>query len=128
MAATAAGSNVAAKRRPGYATFAIAEPPLRLVLIEGEPGEDTRLDHLGVEVETTEQVTAATSRLRDAGLAAFEESGTSCRYALQDKVWVHGPGREPWEVYVVKVDAERLAKEERLTGDAGPRAGSCCGS
>lgn len=128
IAATAAGSTVAAKRRPGYATFAIAEPPLRLVLIEGEPGEDTRLDHLGVEVETTEQVTAATSRLRDAGLAAFEESGTSCRYALQDKVWVHGPGREPWEVYVVKVDAERLAKEERLTGDAGPRAGSCCGS
>ncbi|AZM47169.1 glyoxalase/bleomycin resistance/dioxygenase family protein [Streptomyces sp. WAC 06738] len=117
-----------AKRRPGYANFAIAEPPLKLVLIEGEPGEDTRLDHLGVEVESTEQVTAAASRLRDAGLAAFEESDTSCCYALQDKVWVHGPGREPWEVYVVKGDAERLAKDERLTGDAGPRAGSCCGS
>ncbi|MHA7961758.1 VOC family protein [Streptomyces sp. L500] len=58
-----------AKRRPGYANFAIAEPPLKLVLIEGEGGEDTRLDHLGVEVETTEQVTAATARLKEAGPA-----------------------------------------------------------
>ncbi|MEU6972354.1 ArsI/CadI family heavy metal resistance metalloenzyme [Kitasatospora aureofaciens] len=63
-----------AKRRPGYANFAIAEPPLKLVLIEGQAGEDTRLDHLWVEVESTEQVTAATVRLREAGLATFEEN------------------------------------------------------
>ncbi|MET8402651.1 ArsI/CadI family heavy metal resistance metalloenzyme [Streptomyces sp900116325] len=60
-----------AKRRAGYANFAIAEPPLKLVLIEGEPGQDTRMDHLGVEVETVDQVNAATSRLKDAGLATF---------------------------------------------------------
>ncbi|UNS98025.1 VOC family protein [Streptomyces tubbatahanensis] len=95
-----------AKRRPGYANFALAEPPLKLVLIEGEAGQDTRLDHLGVEVEHTEQVTSATGRLREAGLATFEENDTTCCYALQDKVWVHGPGREPWEVYVVKADAD----------------------
>ncbi|MDH6137496.1 catechol 2,3-dioxygenase-like lactoylglutathione lyase family enzyme [Kitasatospora sp. MAA4] len=94
-----------AKLRPGYANFAIAEPPLKLVLIEGPAGEETRLDHLGVEVESTDQVTAATDRLREAGLATSEEKDTSCCYALQDKVWVHGPGREPWEVYVVKADA-----------------------
>ncbi|MEW2396654.1 ArsI/CadI family heavy metal resistance metalloenzyme [Streptomyces sp. NPDC046862] len=99
-----------AKRREGYANFAIAEPPLKLVLIEGEPGEETRLDHLGVEVESTEQVDAATTRLREAGLATFEENDTSCCYALQDKVWVHGPGKEPWEVYVVKADADTLGK------------------
>ncbi|AEW94869.1 MULTISPECIES: ArsI/CadI family heavy metal resistance metalloenzyme [Streptomycetaceae] len=99
-----------AKRRPGYANFAITEPPLKLVLIEGEPGQDTRLDHLGVEVTTTDQVTAATERLREAGLATFEENDTSCCYALQDKVWVHGPGREPWEVYVVKAEADALGK------------------
>ncbi|MFB7124463.1 ArsI/CadI family heavy metal resistance metalloenzyme [Kitasatospora sp. NPDC056273] len=99
-----------AKRRPGYANFAITEPPLKLVLIEGEPGEDTRLDHLGVEVASTEQVTAATTRLRDAGLAAFEENDTSCCYAVQDKVWVTAPGKEPWEVYVVKADADTLGK------------------
>ncbi|MFE5688234.1 glyoxalase/bleomycin resistance/dioxygenase family protein [Streptomyces sp. NPDC056512] len=69
-----------------------AEPPLKLVLIEGEPDQETRLDHLGVEVETTEQVTATTGRLKDAGLATFEENDTSCCYAVQDKVWVHGPG------------------------------------
>ncbi|MDJ0463822.1 ArsI/CadI family heavy metal resistance metalloenzyme [Streptomyces sp. H27-C3] len=109
-----------AKRRPGYANFAITTPPLKLVLIEGEPGQETRLDHLGVEVDTTEEVTAATTRLKDAGLATFEENDTSCCYALQDKVWVHGPGKEPWEVYVVKADADQLGKSPALGGDA------CC--
>ncbi|WP_206505846.1 ArsI/CadI family heavy metal resistance metalloenzyme [Streptomyces chrestomyceticus] len=97
-----------AKRRPGYANFAIAEPPLKLVLLEDQdsPGAaGTRLDHLGVEVESTDQVTAATTRLKEAGLATFEENDTTCCYALQDKVWVTGPGKEPWEVYVVKADA-----------------------
>ncbi|AUY48041.1 ArsI/CadI family heavy metal resistance metalloenzyme [Streptomyces sp. CB01881] len=111
-----------AKRRPGYANFAVTEPPLKLVLIEGETGEDTHLDHLGVEVETTEQVAAATTRLKDAGLATFEENDTSCCYALQDKVWVHGPGKEPWEVYVVKADADTLGK----SADSAPEA--CCGT
>ncbi|MER5962118.1 ArsI/CadI family heavy metal resistance metalloenzyme [Streptomyces sp. NPDC002057] len=99
-----------AKRRPGYANFALVEPPLKLVLIEGEAGEDTRLDHLGVEVGSTEDVAAATDRLARAGLATLPETDTSCCYALQDKVWVHGPGKEPWEVYVVKADADTLAK------------------
>ncbi|WP_406308953.1 ArsI/CadI family heavy metal resistance metalloenzyme [Streptomyces sp. NBC_00623] len=111
-----------AKLRPGYANFAITEPPLKLVLIEGEDGQDTRLDHLGVEVESTDQVTAATSRLQEAGLATFEENGTSCCYALQDKVWVSGPGKEPWEVYVVKADANTLRK----SADSAPVA--CCTS
>ncbi|MFH8746933.1 ArsI/CadI family heavy metal resistance metalloenzyme [Streptomyces rimosus] len=111
-----------AKRRPGYANFAIAEPPLKLVLIEGEAGQETRLDHLGVEVTSTEQVTAATDRLKEAGLATFEENDTSCCYALQNKVWVTGPGKEPWEVYVVKADADRLGKSPAPGGDA------CCGS
>ena len=103
-----------AKRRPGYANFAVAEPPLKLVLIEGEPGQETRLDHLGVEVATTDAVAAATSRLQEAGLATFEESDTSCCYALQDKVWARGPGQEPWEVYVVKADAEQFGKSPAL--------------
>jgi len=94
-----------AKRRPGYANFAIAEPPLKLVLIEGEPDQATVLDHLGVEVATTDEVSAATQRLSEQGLAPFEETDTTCCYALQDKVSVHGPGREPWEVYTVKADA-----------------------
>ncbi|MFG2715104.1 ArsI/CadI family heavy metal resistance metalloenzyme [Streptomyces goshikiensis] len=109
-----------AKRREGYANFAIAEPPLKLVLIEGEAGEETRLDHLGVEVATTEEVNAATTRLKEAGLATFEENDTSCCYALQDKVWVTGPGKEPWEVYVVHADADTLGK----SAEAAPEA--CC--
>ena len=99
-----------AKVREGYANFAIAEPPLKLVLIEGEAGAETRLDHLGVEVASTEEVTAAAGRLKEAGLATFTENDTSCCYALQDKVWVHGPGQEPWEVYVVKADADTLGR------------------
>jgi catechol 2,3-dioxygenase-like lactoylglutathione lyase family enzyme len=109
-----------AKRRPGYANFAIAEPPLKLVLIEGEQGQDTRMDHLGVEVTDTAQVDAAAQRLKDAGLATFAENDTSCCYALQDKVWVHGPGAEPWEVYVVKADADTLGKSAAADAAAAP--------
>jgi catechol 2,3-dioxygenase-like lactoylglutathione lyase family enzyme len=94
-----------AKRRPGYANFAVAEPPLKLVLLEGEAGEPTRMDHLGVEVPSTDEVTAATTRLAEAGLATRVEDNTTCCYAVQDKVWVTGPGGEPWEVYTVTGDA-----------------------
>ncbi|WP_055532901.1 ArsI/CadI family heavy metal resistance metalloenzyme [Streptomyces graminilatus] len=104
-----------AKLRAGYANFAIAEPPLKLVLIEGTAGEATRMDHLGVEVGSTEAVHAATARLAEAGLATDVEDDTTCCYALQDKVWVHGPGQEPWEVYVVKADAGSLAKQADST-------------
>ncbi|MFD6171852.1 ArsI/CadI family heavy metal resistance metalloenzyme [Streptomyces coeruleorubidus] len=100
-----------AKLRDGYANFALAEPPLKLVLIEGTAGEATRMDHLGVEVGTTEAVQAATARLGEAGLSTDVEDDTTCCYALQDKVWVRGPGRERWEVYVVKADADSLAKQ-----------------
>jgi len=100
-----------AKRRPGYANFAIAEPPLKLVLIEGTPGEPTRMDHLGVEVETSAEVAAATARLAADGLPTRTEENTACCYAVQDKVWVTGPGEEPWEVYTVKADAATLDKQ-----------------
>ena len=118
---------VPAKRRPGYANFAIAEPPLKLVLLEGEPGEATRMDHLGVEVPTTGEVTAAATRLADAGLATRPEENTTCCYAVQDKVWVTGPGSEPWEIYTVKADARPDLEgrtQAELTAIAGD--GSCC--
>jgi catechol 2,3-dioxygenase-like lactoylglutathione lyase family enzyme len=101
-----------AKRRPGYANFAIAEPPLKLVLIEGAPGDPTRMDHLGVEVQTTEEVTGAAGRLAAEGLTTVTEEDTACCYAVQDKVWVTGPGGGPWEVYVVKADSGTLDKAE----------------
>ena len=106
-----------AKRRPGYANFAVAEPPLKLVLLEGggdgqgagagggQGAEPTRLDHLGVEVEDTDQVSDAIARLSGEGLATDVEENVTCCYAVQDKVWVTGPGRERWEVYTVLADA-----------------------
>ncbi|MEV6618992.1 ArsI/CadI family heavy metal resistance metalloenzyme [Streptomyces sp. NPDC051051] len=109
-----------AKRRAGYANFAVTEPPLKLVLIEGDTPQ-TRLDHLGVEVASPQDVTAAATRLRDAGLAPREENDTSCCYALQDKVWVNAPGKEAWEVYVVKADAGTREK-------AAPSPNACCGT
>jgi len=94
-----------AKLRPGYANFAIAEPPLKLVLIEGEPDQATVLDHLGVEVATTNEVTAASTRLAGLGLNTLDENDITCCYALQDKVWVHGPGNEPSADIVRRPDA-----------------------
>ena len=108
-----------AKRRPGYANFAIDDPALKLVLIEGPTDQPTVMDHLGVEVFGTDEVNAATRRLTDAGLVTLTEDDTTCCYALQDKVWVHGPGHEPWEVYIVKADADLLAKQSDS---------ACCGS
>ncbi len=98
-----------AKRRPGYANFAIAEPPLKLVLIEtpevrGE-GVIGALNHLGVEVEGTAEVAAASSRLAAEGLATAEQDNVTCCYAVQDKVWVSDPDGAPWEVYTVLADA-----------------------
>jgi hypothetical protein len=87
------------------------------VLIEGEPDQPTAMDHLGVEVFSTDEVTAAASRLQESGLVTLEETDTACCYAVQDKVWVRGPGNEPWEVYVVKADADNLAK---------PTGSTCC--
>jgi catechol 2,3-dioxygenase-like lactoylglutathione lyase family enzyme len=116
-----------AKRRPGYANFALTEPPLKLVLLEGEPGEPTRMDHLGVEVPTSDEVATAVNRLADAGLTTRVEDDTTCCYAVQDKVWVTGPGGEPWEVYTVKADA-RPDLEGRTAADLSEVAGdgTCC--
>ncbi|CAB4596580.1 MAG: ArsI/CadI family heavy metal resistance metalloenzyme [Actinomycetes bacterium] len=125
-----------AKVRDGYANFAIAEPPLKLVLIQN-PGKGGTLNHLGVEVATTDEVAAATQRLRGEGLLADVEEQTTCCYAVQDKVWVHGPDAEPWEVYTVLADAPVMhevpvagaAAMDTTTGDAtGATAESaaCC--
>ncbi len=112
-----------AKVREGYANFAIVDPPLKLVLIQN-PGQGGTLNHLGIEVENTDLVTAATNRLREEGLVADVEENTTCCYAVQDKVWVHGADAEPWEVYTVLADA--LVMHEvpaALTGE-----GACCAS
>ena len=94
-----------AKVKPGYANFAIAEPALKLVLLEN-PGHGGTLNHLGVEVESSETVHSEIARLTDEGLFTEEEIGATCCFATQDKVWVTGPGGERWEVYTVLEDAE----------------------
>ena len=94
-----------AKRRPGYANFAITEPPLKLVLLE-TPGQGGTLNHLGVEVADADTVDAEQKRLAQAGLAAVDERDTTCCYARQDKFWVTGtPGGERWEIYTVLEDS-----------------------
>jgi catechol 2,3-dioxygenase-like lactoylglutathione lyase family enzyme len=114
-----------AKRRPGYANFAIVEPPLKLVLIEGT-GTPGTLNHLGVEVASTDEVAAATTRLAAEGLATATEDNVSCCYAVQDKVWVDAPDGEPWEIYTVLADAEMPAGQLR-SSEPGDDA-MCCGS
>jgi catechol 2,3-dioxygenase-like lactoylglutathione lyase family enzyme len=120
-----------AKRRPGYANFAIAEPPLKLVLLEN-PGQGGSLNHLGVEVASTDEVIAATRRFMTEGLETRIEDGTTCCYALQDKVWVTGPGGQPWEVYTVLADAGAELEGKTRTVEGAPEGlgagGGCCGT
>jgi catechol 2,3-dioxygenase-like lactoylglutathione lyase family enzyme len=117
-----------AKRRPGYANFAIDEPPLKLVLIES-PGRGGSLNHLGIEVASPQEVAEATRRYAAAGMSTRVEDGTTCCYALQDKVWVTAPGGEPWEIYTVLADAGReLEGTSHADLDMVPAAanGGCC--
>jgi hypothetical protein len=101
-----------AKVRPGYANFAIAEPPLKLVLLQN-PGQGGSLNHLGVEVAGTDVVEAEQARLAEAGLAAVQERDTTCCYARQDKFWVSGaPNGERWEIYTVLEDSPTFWGQE----------------
>jgi catechol 2,3-dioxygenase-like lactoylglutathione lyase family enzyme len=101
-----------AKRRDGYANFAIAQPPLKLVLLEN-PGQGGTLNHLGVEVDDIDAVDAEQARLAAAGLATADERDTTCCYARQDKFWVQGtPGGESWEIYTVLADSQTFYGEQ----------------
>ncbi|OBB91680.1 ArsI/CadI family heavy metal resistance metalloenzyme [Mycobacterium sp. 852002-40037_SCH5390672] len=94
-----------AKIKPGYANFVVADPPLKLVLLENR-GHGGTLNHLGVEVASSDAVHTESRRLAGAGLLTDDEIDTTCCFATQDKVWVTGPGGERWEIYTVKADSE----------------------
>jgi catechol 2,3-dioxygenase-like lactoylglutathione lyase family enzyme len=102
------------KVREGYANFAVVDPPLKLVLISGQ-GEPGTLNHVGIEVASTDQVAAAAQRMAGEGAACEVQDSTTCCYAVQDKVWVSGP-EIPWEIYTVLADAAAMM----------PAEGECC--
>lgn len=108
-----------AKVKPGYANFVVADPPLKLVLLEN-PGQGGSLNHLGVEVDSSQTVHDEIARLTEAGMFTAEEIGTTCCFATQDKVWVTAPGGEKWEVYTVLADSETFGVSAQTT------APSCC--
>ena len=132
-----------AKVRPGYANFAIADPPLKLILMENR-GQGGSLNHLGVEVADTDAVDAEQRRLAEVGLASIDERDTTCCYARQDKFWVEGtPDGERWEIYTVLEDSQTFWGQDGGEGwaaveaslDAGASAASapagatqCCGT
>jgi catechol 2,3-dioxygenase-like lactoylglutathione lyase family enzyme len=124
-----------AKVKPGYANFAVAEPPLKLILIEN-PGQGGSVNHLGVEVGDVEAVDAEQTRLAEAGFASIEERGTTCCYAKQDKFWVEGaPNGERWEIYTVLADSPTFSDGSEpgatccgneIAADAEPSLSACC--
>ena len=105
-----------AKIRENYANFAIVEPPLKLVLIAGQ-GEPGTLNHVGVEVESTDLVAAAAAHMQAEGAECEIQDSTTCCFAVQDKVWITGP-EIPWEIYTVLADAAVMH----------PSEGECCGA
>ncbi len=111
-----------AKTKPGYANFAVVEPPLKLVLIEN-PGNGGSINHLGVEVADVSTVDAELTRLSEAGFASVEERDTTCCYAKQDKFWVQGaPDGERWEIYTVLEDSVTFSGEAAATD----QGSGCC--
>ena len=115
-----------AKVRPGYVNFAVTEPPLKLVLLEG--GDPARINHLGIELNDAAEVAAERERLAAAGAALRDEPDVTCCYARQDKFWVEGaPEGQRWEVYTVLADSPTFAGTEAYTF-AGTESESCCGT
>jgi catechol 2,3-dioxygenase-like lactoylglutathione lyase family enzyme len=110
------------KRKPGYANFAIVDPPLKLVLFEA-PGSESRLNHLGVEVMSSNEVWSHQQRLAGEGVDSVEQSGTCC-FAKQDKVWVDGPDGA-WEIYTVLEDSETFGTSSKNVDEATQDA-VCC--
>jgi len=110
-----------AKRKPGYANFAVDSPPLKLVLVESSEA-DGKLNHLGVEVFSAEEVTATQARLAGDGLSTATEENVTCCYAVQDKVWVDDPDGLPWEIYTVLSDTDS-PDDDLDSGD--PCTGGC---
>lgn len=120
------------KVRDGYANFAVTDPPLKLVLIEN-PGAAERLNHVGVEVPTPGEVTAAQARFTAAGLATRLAEQDLCCHAVQDKVFVSAPDVPHgwWEFYAVTDDdpADEPGAAGSLCGAgcAGTAGTTCCG-
>jgi catechol 2,3-dioxygenase-like lactoylglutathione lyase family enzyme len=126
-----------AKIRPGYANFAVAEPPLKLVLLEN-PGQGGTLNHLGIEVPDTDTVDAEQARLAKTGLASVDERDTICCHARQDKFWVQGaPDGQSWEIYTVLADSQTFYGEDQdapqccstdtsAAGETAASTASCC--
>jgi len=123
------------KRRPGYAKFDLKEPNLNLTMQEA-PRTGINASHFGVQVASSEDVAAAWTRFKDAGLRTLTEENTECCYALQDKVWVEDPDGNSWEVFVVKGESATMEKQISKTGCCVPSVqggtdtkagGGCCG-
>ena len=113
---------VPAKVQPGYANFAIADPPLKLVLFENQ-GKGGSINHLGVEVQTTEDVLTPEDRLTRAGMVTTAIDETQCCYAEKTEVWVDGPDGVRWEWYVKHADSDQF---ENVIIDRGQSKRKCC--
>lgn len=117
-----------AKQKPGYANFAIANPPLKLVLIENTE-EGGTINHLGIEVETSDVVHSEYDRLRALELIPIEEFNSTCCYARQEKIWVRGPSAENWEIYTVLSDSETFGNPHSTLSqelETIPQKSACC--
>ncbi len=113
------------KRKPGYANFAIEQPPLKLVLFEN-PGASERLNHLGVEVFDDADIRSATARLKAADLMDSVEDEQTCCYATQNKVWALDPQGMRWEYYRIVDDSETFASADEVEASPEPATGGCC--
>jgi catechol 2,3-dioxygenase-like lactoylglutathione lyase family enzyme len=117
-----------AKTKPGYANFAIADPPLKLVLFEGQ-GEGGTINHLGVETETADEVVAAEARLTDTGLETTGVDDTQCCYAAKTETWLTGPDDARWEWYVKTGDSDQFSNlivTDAESGSCSTGGGTCC--
>ncbi|MAQ19680.1 MAG: glyoxalase/bleomycin resistance/dioxygenase family protein [Sandaracinus sp.] len=120
------------KDLPGYVKFSVADPSVNLSLVQSDrPGAPGPVRHYGIEVDSTEAVVGAHGRIRAAGFATMDETGTTCCFAVQDKVWAVDPDGNRWEIFVVLADAEEMGDAPPPmpgeTADPTDAGSPCCG-
>ena len=94
------------KVKPGYAKFDLEQPAINLTMQQATHCCLQGLSHMGVRVNSTEEVLAVKQRLNAAGIQTLDEMNTTCCYAVQDKIWLTDPTGYRWEVYVFMGDAQ----------------------
>jgi len=123
--------------KPDYAKWMLDDPRVNFAI--STRGRQPGLDHLGIQVESADELGDVYGRLRQAGGHVLEEGATTCCYAKSEKSWIEDPSGISWETFFTTgestdygVGIEKDARVAHAGASAAPaapkaEAAACCG-